>query len=240
MTVAHMTPMSRSAAAAQEYREAIDTLLLLERLAATLYYTALTSPAVMHNRALGGPSANPNNPGLPPGGNPAQVRYLQAALDAEVKHADLLAGLGARSTVERLSFPAVLFTRLGSPLDRASFLGALDMIETVCVGAYAAAAVSFARLGRLDLAAMAAEIMGVESEHRTLGRVIGLVLPANNHTLETAPFDTVMQAADAVRPFVTGERFLFAAGPVRAIAVPSRSQTAWAIGTHGTRLVRKY
>ncbi len=240
MTVAHMTPMSRSAAAAQEYREAIDTLLLLERLAATLYYTALTSPAVMHNRALGGPSANPNNPGLPPGGNPAQVRYLQAALDAEVKHADLLAGLGARSTVERLYFPAVLFTRLGSPLDRASFLGALDMLETVCVGAYAAAAVSFARLDRLDLAGMAAEIMGVESEHRTLGRVIGVVLPANNHTLETAPFDTVMQAADAVRPFVTGQRFLFAAGPVRAIAVPSRSQTAGVIGTHGTRLVRKY
>jgi len=240
MTVAHVRPMSRSAAAVQEYREAIDTLLLLERLAASLYYTALTSPAVMHNPALGGPSANPNNPGLPPGGNPAQVRYLQAALDAEVKHADLLTGLGARSTVERFYFPAVMFTRLGSPLDRASFLGALDMLETVCVGAYAAAAVSFARLGRLDLAGMAAEIMGVESEHRTLGRVIGAVLPANNHTLETAPFDAVTQAADAVRPFVTGQRFLFAAGPVRAIAVPSRSQTAWAIGKHGTRLVRKY
>jgi len=240
MTVDNVTRVSGSATAVQDYREAVDTLLLLERLAASLYYTALTSPAVMHDRALGGPSANPNNPGLPPGGNPAQVRYLQAALDAEVKHADLLVKLGARSTVHGFYFPAVLFTRLGSPLDRASFLGALDMLETVCVGAYAAAAVSFARLGRLDLAAMAAEIMGVESEHRTLGRVIGAVLPANNHTLETAPFDAVMQAADAVRPFVTGQRFLFADGPVRAIAVPSRSQTAWAIGAHGTRLVRKY
>ncbi len=240
MTVDNVTRVSGSATAVQDYREAVDTLLLLERLAASLYYTALTSPAVMHDRALGGPSANPNNPGLPPGGNPAQVRYLQAALDAEVKHADLLVKLGARSTVHGFYFPSVLFTRLGSPLDRASFLGALDMLETVCVGAYAAAAVSFARLGRLDLAAMSAEIMGVESEHRTLGRVIGAVLPANNHTLETAPFDAVMQAADAVRPFVTGQRFLFADGPVRAIAVPSRSQTAWAIGAHGTRLVRKY
>lgn len=229
-----------SPAATQEFRETVDALLLLERLMITLYYTGLTAPGVMRNAALAGPSGNPNNPGLPPGGNPPQVRYLQAALDAEVKHAAILTGLGAGSPVRHFYFPALTFAHMGSAVSRASFLGALDTLETVLVGAYAAAAVGFARLGRPDLAGTAAEIMGVESEHRTLGRVVGAILPANSHTLETAPFDALAQAIDAVRPFVTGERFLYADGPRRAVAVPTYAQTRWVIGRHGTRLVRKY
>ena len=44
----------------------LNTALIVERLTVTFYYKALTTPAVLHNRSLGGPSADPNNPGLPP------------------------------------------------------------------------------------------------------------------------------------------------------------------------------
>jgi hypothetical protein len=79
----------------------LTTALAAERIAATLYYAALTTPAVMRNSALAGRSGNPNDPGLPPGGHPQHVRFLQAALDAELKHAALLSAAGARSPYTR-------------------------------------------------------------------------------------------------------------------------------------------
>ncbi len=223
-----------------ELREAVDTLLLMERLMITLYYTGLTSPSVMRDNRLSGPSGDPINPGLPPGGNPAQVRYLQAALDAEVKHAAILFEMGATSSMRSFYFPPSIFTLLGSTMNRASFLGTLDMLETVCVGAYIAAATQFIHGGRPDLAATAAAIMGVESEHRTLGRVIANITPANSRTLETAPYAVVAEVVDAIQPFVDGTRFLFASGAPRPVAVPTAAQTARVIGRHGTRLVHTF
>jgi hypothetical protein len=73
----------------------LNTALAAERIATTLYYAALTTPAVMRSSALAGRSGNPNDPGLPPGGSPQHVRFLQAALDAELKHAALLSAAGA-------------------------------------------------------------------------------------------------------------------------------------------------
>src|SRR5579884_3631577 len=65
-------------AATDSVQSIINTALIAEQLATTFYYTGLTSPAVMRNAQLAGISADPNNPGLPPGGNPGNVRYLQA------------------------------------------------------------------------------------------------------------------------------------------------------------------
>src|SRR4051794_31099992 len=103
---AHTT---RGSATTTAVRSSLAHALVCERLAITLYYTALTTPAVMRDPRLAGRSGTPHDPGLPPGGNPANVRILQAALDAEVKHAAALAQAGAASPITHFYFPADTF-----------------------------------------------------------------------------------------------------------------------------------
>ncbi len=230
---------TRSAAHPATLQSIVDTLLIAERLMVTFYYAALTSPALMHDPRLGGPSADPNNPGLPPGGNPSHVRYLQAALDAEVKHATALAATGAVSPYQRFYFPASSFERVGNSVSQTSFLGMMEILERLCVAAYATAVDQFVALGRADLAGVAAALMGVEAEHRALGRVIAAIRPANNLTLEQEPFAGLDALRAALDPFLTGRRYLFASDTVRA-ALPAPAQTVRVIGGHGTRQVHNF
>ena len=225
-------------AATDSVESIISTALIAEQLATAFYYTGLTSPAVMRNAQLAGISADPTNPGLPPGGNPGNVRYLQAGLDSEVKHAATLAHAGAKSPITAVYFPASTFTRMGSSTDAGSFLGVLDALETAFVGAYLAAIGEFITLGHPDLAELAGEIMGVEAEHRALGRVIAGVDPANNLTLEKTPFTAVSQAGTALAPFLTGKGF--AGGATKAIALPTSAQTTRVIGKYGTHTVSTF
>jgi len=227
-----------SGAAPDTVQEVVDTLLIAEQLMMTFYYTALTSPPVMHDHRLSGPSADPNNPGLPPGGTPRNVRFLQAALDAEVKHAAAARSAAATGGRPGFYFPTATFARLGSPAEEGSFLGVLDTLETMCVGIYIAAARQFLRVGRPDLARVAIQIMGVEAEHRMLGRAIGVARPANNLTLEPAPYTAVGGASEVVRPFVTGRGF--PAGKPTAVAVPTAAQANRVIGRNQTRFVAHF
>jgi hypothetical protein len=216
-------------------RSILDTALALERLSATVYYAALRTPAVLRTPPLAGRSLNPNDPGLPPGGHPQQVRYLQAALDAEVKHAALLSAAGAKVRHTHVYIPARALMQLGSAREPHSFLGFLDRLETLAVSLYTAAVGQLLQLGRGDLALLAAQIAGIESEHRMLARAIGDVRPANNLTLAPYPFATVAEGAAALQPFLTGRGI---EGPRRALPVPSAAQAARVIGKYGTRRVR--
>jgi hypothetical protein len=220
---------------AETVADILGTALALEYVSAAVYYAGLTTPALLRTPALGGRSRNPNDPGLPPNGHPQQVRYLQAALDAEIKHAALLAAAGARRHVRRIYVPAHALARLGPSGESDSFLGLLDRLETTAVGLYTAAVDAFLRHGRRDLALLAAQLAGVESEHRMLGRAIAGLRPANNLTLAPQPFATVAEAAAALRPSLTGQHL---AGVVRALAVPTDAQAARVIGKYGTRRVR--
>src|SRR5919202_4063037 len=211
----------------------LATLLLTERLATTFYYTALTSPGVMGNSQLGGSSTDALDPGLPPNGNPPHVRCLQAALDAESKHAALLAQAGATSPHTQFYFPRATFTQMGTSTDPHTFLGVLDHLETVAVGAYIAAVHALASLGHVDLAGLTAGIAGVEAEHRMLGRLLAGLKPANNLTLERMPFAHVSAAAPALRPFLTGRGF--ALGAIGPLALPTHL-----VGKYGTLLVRRF
>jgi hypothetical protein len=216
----------------------LATLLLTERLATTFYYTALTSAGVMGNRQLGGSSTDALNPGLPPNGNPSHVRCLQAALDAESKHAALLARAGATSPHTQFYFPRATFTQLGSSTDPQTFLGVLDQLETAAVGAYIAAVSSLARLRQVELVSLTAGIAGIEAEHRMLGRLLTGLKPANNLTLEREPFACVSAAAPALQPFLTGTGF--AQGAIGPIELPTTAQTAHLVGKYGTLLVRRF
>src|ERR687886_488881 len=226
---------TRGNATTTSVRSSLAYALVYERLAITLYYTALTTPAVMRDPRLAGVSGDPNDPGLPPGGNPANVRILQAALDAEVKHAAALARAGATSPITHFYFPATTFQQLGSVQDAGTFLGVTHVVEAACVGLCLALLNHLGRLGRRDLTRFVVQVLGVESEHRMLSRVIAEVDPANNLTIEDAPFATLSDADKALRPFLTGKGV--AGGATRAVALPTAAQTAHVIGRNGARLV---
>jgi len=219
-------------------RAIIDTALAAERVAMVFYYTLLTTPTVMHDHRLGGRAANLGEVGKRRFGTPSHVRYLQAALDAEAKHAVMLVQAGASSPVAHAYFPRATFERLGTSSDRQSALGVLDTLEAAFVDAYAVAVGQLVRLGRRDLAALTARIMGVEAEHRALGRGIAGIAPANDLTLESVPFACAGDVGKALRPFITGQGL--PGGSTAAIKIPSRAQIARVVGTYGTRLVRTY
>jgi hypothetical protein len=216
----------------------LATLLLTERLAATFYYTGLTSPGVMANSRLGGSSTNALDPGLPPNGNPSHVRYLQAALDAESKHADMLTRVGASSPHRQFYFPRTTFRQMGTSTDAQTFLGVLDQLETTAVGAYIAAVGALVRLRRVELVGLTAGIAGIEAEHRMLGRLLAGLTPANNLTLEREPFACVSDAAPTLQPFLTGRGF--AQGAIGPLALPTPAQTTHLVGKYGTLLVRRF
>ena len=231
------TTTTRAAAGMDSVRNVLNPLLHAEQIAAAFYYAALTSPLVMRSPALSGPSASAIHPALPPHGKPANVRYLQAALDAEVKHAAAVVDGGAVTSLRHVYFPVVTFQGLGNLSNPNSFLGMMQTLETICVGAYIAAAREFLAIGRPDLAGVAAQIMGVESEHRMLGRAIAGALPANDLTLQPVDFNSVREVVDALRQFESGHGFAVARS---AHAVPSAAQAARVVGKHGTRLVTKF
>ncbi|HXT35915.1 MAG TPA: ferritin-like domain-containing protein [Chloroflexota bacterium] len=225
----------RAAATPDTVQSIINTALVAEQLATTFYYTALTTPAIMSYSALGGSSTDPNNPGMPPNGNPGNVRYFQAALDSEIKHAATLSKAGAVSPATQFFFPQTTFTTLTGT---GGVLAILDTLETAFIAAYLVGISSFVTLGHSDLAELAAEIMGVESEHRAMGRVIGNSNPANNLTLEKALFTAVSQAGTALAPFLSGQGFSGEA--TAAIPLPTSDKTTPVIGTFSTRLVTMF
>jgi hypothetical protein len=71
-----------------------------------------------------------------------------------------------------------------------------------------------------------------------LSRVIADVDPANDLTIEAAPFAALSDAEKALRPFLTGKGV--AGGAARAVALPTAAQTARVIRTHGTRIVTRF
>jgi hypothetical protein len=200
--------------------------LTIELAATTFYYTGLTSPAVVRDPKLAGSSANPN--AVAPNGNPQNTANLQAALDQEQKHAQLLASAGAVSSFRRFYFPASAFARLGYISHAGTFLWVLDHLETACVAFYLAAVRRFAVLGRSDLAVLAVRNLAVECEHRALYRAISEDDPANNITRPVDQFTCAGDAVQVLTPYLTGRGF--PSRVTRAIGIPSRVQTAAIIG----------
>jgi hypothetical protein len=207
-------------------KEIFTAALIAEDLATTFYYNGLVGP-VIQDPNLAGPGGTAIN--VSSAGNPGNVNYLQAALTQEIDHANLfrsLLGISAASAdpVQTFYFPAGSFDTLGA------FCGLLNALENAFIGAYLNAIQEFAakssniRAGfgrwrapeddgytaeQLDyFAKVAATIMGVESEHRVLGRVISNTNPANNLAYEStdglnAVYNGPNSAVAALTPFLT-------------------------------------
>jgi len=210
---------------AQEKAQAKDTVkeiftaaLIAEDLASTFYYNGLVG-GVIQDVNLAGPGGSANN--VQPNGNAGNVQYLQAALTEEISHADLFRSLlgisgPAADPVQTFYFPAGSFDTL------AAFTGLLDALENAFIGAYLNAIQEFAvksagedgdgnkyTAEQLDyFAKVSASIMGIEAEHRVLGRVISNSNPANNLAYEqtdglNAVYNGPKSAVAALTPFLT-------------------------------------
>ena len=115
---------------------------------------------------------------------------IQAALIEEQIHQIFLAKQGAKALTNTFSFPFGndTFKRFDH------FIAVQQQLEALFVAAYIAAGKEFAKLGRPDLVQIAAQIGGVEAEHRAIGRAIGGMKPANNRAFETLLVNAVADA----------------------------------------------
>jgi len=198
--------------------------LIAEDLATTFYYNGLIG-GVIQDPKLAGPGGSITS-GQALNTN---VNYLQAALSQEIIHANLLRSLlgisgATNDPVQTFYIPAGSFDTL------TPFLSLLDTLENAFIGAYLAATRQFAYMAaqtQSQLVAfansdrthtfsapeleyysqVAASILGVECEHRALGRVIGALRPANNLSYEqtagiTNVFNGPTSAVAALTPFL--------------------------------------
>jgi hypothetical protein len=210
---------AEAAQAKDTVAEIATAALIAEDLATTFYYNGLVG-AVIQDPNLAGAGGSADNVG--------NVNYIQAALTEEISHANLLRGLlnipkASADPVQTFYFPAGSFDTLGP------FLGLLDALENAFIGAYLNAIQEFAKKAawvreqrrqgknyddtyspeQLDyLAKVSASIMGIECEHRVLGRVISNSNPANNRNYETtdditAVYNGKHSAVVALTPFLT-------------------------------------
>ena len=184
--------------------EIFNGALTAEQLAVTFYYNGLqTNPTVFADVL-----------------SPDHVHYFQAALWEEHRHAQLFTAVGGKSLagpMPKFFFPSDSFTV------QHKFLAVLSALEDAFIGAYIAAVGDWSRkdsraretvpegFTASQLAQIAAQIMGVEAEHRVLGRDgDGQTVP-NNRILEGAVFRSIGTVANhtgtavgALLPFVTG------------------------------------
>ena len=205
-------------------QEIFTAALIAEDLASTFYYNGLTGP-VITDPNLAGPGGSATNVTSGDAGN---VGYFRAALGQEITHANLLRTLIGKTSsttdpVQTFYLPSSAFETIGG------FTGLLDALENAFIGAYLTATIEFAQMavdakgfGRrqrdafgkpyktTDLeyfAQVAASIMGVEAEHRVLGRDVSGMIPANNRNYELqdgilSVFNGKQSAVVALTPFL--------------------------------------
>ena len=194
------------ASGADSTQSIINAALTAEQIATAFYYEGIAGPTASRL----GPVHNSNN-----------LNYFQAALYQENQHIQLLGNLGATSLTgssePTLYFPNGTFDKAGN------FLSLLDTLENAFIGAYLAAVNYWATSSQPVFAEAAAQIMGVEAEHRALGRVTSGSNPPNNLVLENALFTSVSDAVPKLLPFVQG-----GAG-FTAVSFPSQAQIEAAV-----------
>ena len=152
--------------------------------------------------------------------------YLQAALDEERNHLNFLRAQGAAAPPTDFRFPAAAFD------DLPTFLALLDTLENAFIGAYLVAIQRLTQLGQPLLAQTAAQILGVEAEHRILGRIIAGATPANDLSLERAAYGCLSEVVAALMPFLQGND-----GFTRPASLPTVDQVNTAVDRFGCAAV---
>jgi hypothetical protein len=228
------SPAMAAASGVDTAQQIFTAALIAEDLATTFYFTGLTTDAIIQDPNLAGAGGSATN--VQPGGAVDDVGYIRAALSEEIMHADLLRTLiggasAAGDPVQTFFFPTGTFTNL------ANWVGTLEALENAFIGAYMTAVQEFAMMvgnvapytsmqmdsmghaytpaQLVNFGKVCSSILGVESEHRALGRALGSgnvisggSIPANNLCYEstdglTSVFNGTTSAVAALNPFVT-------------------------------------
>jgi hypothetical protein len=176
-----------------QLQDAEDTLQTIVNLAATAEALAIT--AYYHTIA--------NNP---LGFDAATLVYLKLAMTAEQYHLEFLQSAGGEAITTEFYVPEAFFQ------DRATNAQTFVALETAFIGAYLAATRRFAELGEPRLAATTAQHAASETEHLTLLRLIGGLLPLNPNGLPAPIYYNVSDAVPTLVPFIQGGTGLI--GPI--------------------------
>ena len=251
--LAQMPRLQGQAPTAQDTANQIFTAALVaEDLATTFYYNGLVGGAIT-DPGLAGPGGTALNPS--PAGDANNVSYVRAALSQEIQHANLLRAVGnlgasaATDPYQMFYFPAGTFDTL------AAFGATLEALENAFIGAYLVASREFASLAsatassvpdgpfggpysaaQLDyFAQVAASIMGIEAEHRVLGRDILGIPQANNLNYEQTDglltvYNGPNSAVAALTPFLTP-----ATGPAYSLATALANAPAIGLVSTGSQ-----
>jgi Ferritin-like domain len=126
--------------------------------------------------------------------NTARVDLKAAKVEEQIHRKFLLAN-GAKPLTNKFSFPYGDDTF--NNFHR--FIKVQQLLETLFVAAYIAAAKEFAMLGRPDLVQAAMQIGTIESEHRAVGRAIAGLQPANNRAFSPALLKKVGDAPNVLK-----------------------------------------
>lgn len=239
----------------QDYAQNKDTVmeiataaLIAEDLATTFYYNGLIGP-VIQNPNLAGPGGSATN--VTSAGNMGNVLYIRAALSEEINHANLFRSVlaianPAKDPIQTFYFPAGSFNTL------AAFTGLLNALENAFIGAYINAIQELAHMASLAkgggpagdkgpypretliyYAKVVATVLGIECEHRVLGRVISNSNPANNWNYEqldglNAVYNGPNSAVAALTPFLTPST-----GPGYSLATALANQASVSTPAYG-------
>lgn len=215
--VSNATPKSPDTPA-----EIFTAALVAEDLATCFYYYALTGP-VIQNINLAGPGGTATH--VTAQGSVSNVGYLRAALYEEIEHANLfrsLLGISASSgdPYQNFYLPSAGFDTLDG------FIAVVQALENAFIAAYMAAVQEFALLAAVGqpqtfngttyypkdfayYAKIASSILGVECEHRALGRAIDpYLIPANEINYEQSNnvysvYNGEQSAVVALTPFLS-------------------------------------
>lgn len=120
-----------------------------EALATTMYYNIINMAGSIYSNGLAG--------------NAPDKAYLVAGYEEELNHYNYLVAAGAKPLATTFYFPNNMF------IDPQTTVNTLITLEDAFIAAYLIGVRDFSTAA---LKVVAAQIMGVEAEHRTLGRVI--------------------------------------------------------------------
>lgn len=147
-----------------------DAAVGAERIAIAFYGNAL---------GVGSPFGTPSDLAKGRLLNFAHREYFQAAMSQEQVH------LSTLQTLLAASFPVSVFAFPAGTFDSASAMLAFgEKIEDIFIGAYLGAILATASAGQGMVAEAAAQIVGVECEHRVLIRDIAMLTPPNDRNFE--------------------------------------------------------
>ena len=190
--------------------EIFTAALVAEDLASTFYYNGLIG-GVIQDPNLAGPGGTATN--ISSSGSESNVFYIRAALSEEIVHANLFRSLLGIKSVEKdpyqtFYFPSSAFETLNAFI--AAYLAAVQEFSLLAAQGkpLTYGGVKYQPSDFAEYAKIAASILGVESEHRALGRaIVPTILPANELNYEQrysvdSVFNGPHSAVKALLPFL--------------------------------------